>query len=138
MDDYEASNNPGNIRNDPVIGALYKRVVSHLNAEMKKVCKCNCANKPSRNGVCQPDEAYPSPIRGPRPDNNMCRAGGRTEPDRIFINRVPDRSSSEFDDEFVDFDSDSSNGSSSSSEYLRDDVEAFDNSPNREIFRKPG
>lgn len=138
LDEYEASNNPGSIRNDPVIGALYKRVVSHLNAEMKKVCKCNCANKPSRNGVCQPDEAYAGPIRGPRPNDSVCRAGGRSDSDRIFINRVPDRSSDEFSDEFVDFDSDSSNGSSSSSDYLGDDAERFDNSPQITFRRKPG
>ena len=51
MDKY--SQNPSAIRNDPIIGKLYKSVVAQMSQEIKTACKCNCDAKTDNRGRVQ-------------------------------------------------------------------------------------
>lgn len=71
---YERSSNPSAVRDDKTIGVLYKHIVSHIDTQMKAVCKCNCNDKPRNGAQCKADDPYTlnNFARGPRPNPANC------------------------------------------------------------------
>lgn len=72
LEQHANSHNPAAVRDDPVIGVLYQRIVSHMTTAMKKVCKCNCNDKPTGGEQCKPDDPFVRPPRAPRSNPRRC------------------------------------------------------------------